>query len=1261
MPSLDSEDYELQLPFGPPPVLPDVQKQLKEYLLCPDRLPIHDYEHAQQFWPRESNPRSLYHCDVSSSETVLKFDRDPSTGQLLDFREVYLSDVGTTAKNSMSLTRAPGPMSEATRGSANNFPFWPGGFPESSLQDVQLEEDTDIDFDNNLLVVPPGFNCGVEFRPDNRTPVTKEAIKAEESVKMPEEEGNEVVVNLMELLQREEDFLGLWKDEIPKKQETPCPKVYLGKTLEIDQELDQLVPKEDIIPVLNISETATVKGPTSSQWAEVIDVSEPVRDFHQKIPDMAKTWDFELDIFQKQAILKLEEHSNVFVAAHTSAGKTVVAEYAIALSQRNKTRAVYTSPIKALSNQKYRDFKNTFGDVGLITGDFQINQTASCLIMTTEILRSMLYRGSEVCRDLEYVIFDEVHYINDSERGHVWEEVLILLPKHVSIVMLSATVPNTLEFAGWVGRTKQKKMFVISTPKRPVPLQHYLYTGSGGKSKSEMFLLLDQDGRFIDQGYAAAVAAKKSRETSFKSSYGPKNPRSQLNPKQEKTMWVGLIDHLRKEDKLPVVAFTLSRNRCDQTSESLTTVDLTTSDDKHRIRTFFQQCIQRLKEPDRLLPQVVKMQNLLMQGIGIHHSGILPILKEIVEMLFQEGKVKLLFATETFAMGVNMPARTVLFDSVRKFDGIEMRNLLPAEYIQMAGRAGRRGLDKTGTVIIICKNNVPGKLELREMMLGQPTLLQSKFRLTYSMILNLLRVQKISVEGMMSRSFKELNHQSSQGRYKKELKAVEEEMERINSAGHPVPNFDQLAEFYTSASEFLHLWSEVRGIVLTQPRAVREMIPGRILLIYHRTHANKLALLLKAEVFRREPVYKVLVLCNATSRPPGGDIQLEVVRKEPLTPNSSPREEEPSESWYKMVGFAAGKEVFVPTGVPGHEVLTITPFDVFEITHLLVKVNSSLVLDDWIQRQNPRFKDAPIGQSCLQAVQELTELTHNIGSKTKKLEFVNVTKEMQIKDASLLTKLARVNELKARLYDFECTRIANFEQQVTPHLALEGQFEEVFRSKQLEEKREYLKMMQSDKSLSLYPEYMNRVNVLQALKYVDRNNAVQLKGKVACDIGNHELMITDLVYHNILMDIQPAEIAALLSCLVFQQRTNIKPKLIDSLKKGTEIVTSIAREIMEQEKIHGLQQDSSGEFEKLNFGLTEVVYEWAQGKPFAQIMELTDVQEGIIVRCIQQLNETLRDVRDAAHIIGCPILKQKMEEASNAIKRDIVFAASLYT
>lgn len=174
-----------------------------------------------------------------------------------------------------------------------------------------------------------------------------------------------------------------------------------------------MLPTEPEIPVLNI--TKTQKFEEHLEWAVIVDSEKPVKDFHERIPKMAIEYDFELDTFQKQAIIKLEEHCDVFVAAHTSAGKTVVAEYAIALSQKHRTRTIYTSPIKALSNQKYRDFKNKFEDVGLVTGDIQINQTGVCLIMTTEILRSMLYRGSEIIADLEYVIFDEVHYINDVE------------------------------------------------------------------------------------------------------------------------------------------------------------------------------------------------------------------------------------------------------------------------------------------------------------------------------------------------------------------------------------------------------------------------------------------------------------------------------------------------------------------------------------------------------------------------------------------------------------------------------------------------------------------------------------------------------------------------------------------------------------------------------------------------------------------------------------------------------------------------------
>lgn len=211
------------------------------------------------------------------------------------------------------------------------------------------------------------------------------------------------------------------------------------------------------------------------------------------------------------------------MSAHTSAGKTVVAEYAIALSQRHMTRTIYTSPIKALSNQKYRDFKKTFQDVGLITGDFQINSTGTCLIVTTEILRAMLLAQNEIVLDLEFVIFDEVHYINDSvvsmcqiiiiklffryinialtfQRGHVWEEVLILLPQHVTIVMLSATIPNTLQFADWVGRTKRKKIYVVYTAQRPVPLEHYLYTGTGGNSRDQRFLILSAKNEFLKKG-----------------------------------------------------------------------------------------------------------------------------------------------------------------------------------------------------------------------------------------------------------------------------------------------------------------------------------------------------------------------------------------------------------------------------------------------------------------------------------------------------------------------------------------------------------------------------------------------------------------------------------------------------------------------------------------------------------------------------------------------------------------------------------------
>ncbi|GFR45797.1 hypothetical protein Agub_g7252, partial [Astrephomene gubernaculifera] len=234
--------------------------------------------------------------------------------------------------------------------------------------------------------------------------------------------------------------------------------------------------------------------------------------FNELRPRLALHFPFELDAFQQEAVLHLEGGRSVFVAAHTSAGKTVVAEYAFALATRHCTRAIYTSPIKTISNQKFRDFSAKF-EVGLLTGDVQVRPTAPCLIMTTEILRSMLYKGADLIRDVEVVVFDEVHYVNDVDRGVVWEEVIIMLPPHITLVLLSATVPNVMDFADWVGRTKRKVIHVTGTTKRPVPLEHSLYHAG------ELYPICSRE-VFNPEGVRRAQAAYKARNDPQQGSYG---------------------------------------------------------------------------------------------------------------------------------------------------------------------------------------------------------------------------------------------------------------------------------------------------------------------------------------------------------------------------------------------------------------------------------------------------------------------------------------------------------------------------------------------------------------------------------------------------------------------------------------------------------------------------------------------------------------------------------------------------------------------
>ncbi|CAH0756347.1 unnamed protein product [Diatraea saccharalis] len=1235
-----------------PPIFDDLHERVKEYLLKPERLSIHKWERSQSHWHRESDVDSLFKIDDNDFglDTTLEVVRDPITGEIVGLEEISIPTEDDD--DSLSMSRAPLPPSLATRGTTTSSPFLPAGFEEELdriLNNKANFSEINIDLDNNepgkflgedLLVIPPGCKEGVIFADDGLTILNNET--KDETAK--DESDNKIQiqidkVNLEEVVDNSAHLAGLWNDDDePQLKPTKAQKVVEPSTGSLDDDnfLENTVihPPVELpdIPILNITSSTVRTGVTSTEWAEMIDVSLPVPEFREKIQDMAHTYPFELDNFQKQAILKLEEGHHVFVAAHTSAGKTVVAEYAIAMSRRNCTRAIYTSPIKALSNQKYNDFNKQFGEVGLLTGDLQINATAPCLVMTTEILRSMLYCGSDVTRDLEFVIFDEVHYINNAERGYVWEEVLILLPSHVSIVMLSATVPNTLQFADWVGRTKKRKVYVVSTPKRPVPLCHYLYTGSGGKSKHERFLVIDQEGNFQLRGYNEAVAAKKARENEYKKNFGPKAGGKQFqNPKAEQTMWVAFIDHLKQKDKLPVVAFTLSRNRCDQNAENLMSVDLTTAKEKGHIRSFFQRCLQRLKEPDRHLPQVIRLQRVLENGIGVHHSGILPLLKEIVEMLFQTGYVKILFATETFAMGVNMPARTVVFDEVTKFDGQQRRTLAPAEYIQMAGRAGRRGLDDTGTVIILCKDEVPNLVTLKGMMMGIPQKLSSQFRLTYAMILSLLRAATVSVEGMMQRSFRELNQIVQEDNNRKQLELAEKEYSEKCSS--PLPShLAPLAVFYDTAASYIDVLNEIMPILLNQSKVAKEMVPGKVLVVSAGPYINQLGIYLSGNGPRQTP-YKVLVLNTVEQDMNRYNFEVD-------------------ENWYRMLSFSTMYDgVGTEESTLDHTILCIAPKNIVAVTKTNHKIDANIIIQDWEKRQMPRFKDAPVGSSCMIAVQELSRLSHAVRTGATSLEHVSLTQSLAISTGEILQALDKMNyylkELEAQK---KYTDIANFK----------SEFAIVYERKQTERKRDKYKRLLSFENLALYPDYQRRLLVLRELNYIDEHDSVILKGRVACGMGTNELIISELVFRNVFTDKSPAEIAALLSCFVFQARTQVEPQLTDKLTEGVKAIVQIDDELTKIEAKYMVNQ-FEGQPERLNFGLVRVVYEWALEKPFAEIMDLTDVQEGIIVRCIQQLHELLIDVKDAAVAVGDPKLQAKMMEASTAIKRDIVFAASLYT
>ena len=429
---------------------------------------------------------------------------------------------------------------------------------------------------------------------------------------------------------------------------------------------------------------------------------------------------FELDDFQKEACKCIENKESVVVCAPTGAGKTVIAEFAIQCALKNDERIFYTTPLKALSNQKFNDFSQKYGadKVGLLTGDSSFNRNAQIVVMTTEVFRNMLYCTnfgsiSDNMQKVRYVVLDEVHYMNDEQRGTVWEESIIYCPTDVQIIALSATVANADKLTEWIN-TVHSKTKLINTDFRPVPLRYYYFDSS---QPNTILPLLSPGG----------LLNKKIRPEKKEFRRGPRGRAQQKNHVKD------VVRNLYEKDMLPAIYFTFSRKKCDEQMEKCASLCLVTKQEQEEIKRIIDEYIAEN-------PYLYKNKHIefLLQGVASHHAGLLPSWKVLVEKLFQKGLIKVVFATETLAAGINMPARSTVISSISKRTDDGHRMLTASEFLQMSGRAGRRGMDEVGYVTIV-GTPFQSPQEVADLVLSDANPLESRFAPSYSMVLNLLQ------------------------------------------------------------------------------------------------------------------------------------------------------------------------------------------------------------------------------------------------------------------------------------------------------------------------------------------------------------------------------------------------------------------------------------------------------------------------------------------------------------------------------------------
>ncbi|GMN53560.1 hypothetical protein TIFTF001_022691 [Ficus carica] len=818
--------------------------------------------------------------------------------------------------------------------------------------------------------------------------------------------------------------------------------------------------------------------------------------------------------------------------------------------------------------------------------------------------------------------------MKDRERGVVWEESIIFLPPAIKMVFLSATMSNATEFAEWICNLHKQPCHVVYTDFRPTPLQHYVFPVGG----SGLYLVVDENEQFREDNFAklqdtftTKVGESKNRSANGRAISRVARERTasggsdifkivkQVEDEKQKLWFLGYIfefmwlpsgNAMIMERKFqPVIIFSFSRRECEQHAMSMAKLDFNTQEEKETVEHVFRNAILCLSEEDRELPAIELMLPLLQRGIAVHHSGLLPVIKELVEILFQEGLVKALFATETFAMGLNMPAKTVVFTAVKKWDGDSHRFIGSGEYIQMSGRAGRRGKDERGICIIMVDEQMEMDT-LKDMVLGKPAPLVSTFRLSYYSILNLMsRAEgQFTAEHVIKNSFHQFQYDKVLPDIGKRVSKLEEEVAMLDASGEAA-----VAEYHKIKLDIAQHEKKMMSEITRPERVLYFLQPGRLIRIRE-----------GGTDWGWGVVVNVVKKPSTGSSRGGGYVVDTLLHCSPGSSETSSRPKpcppRPGEK---------GEMHVVPVQLP--------------LISALSRLRISIP---------PDLRPLEARQSILLAVQEL-------GNRFPQgLPKLNPVSDMGVEDTEIVELVKQIEELEKKLYSHplhksqDVNQIKSFQRKAEATHEIQ-QLKSKMRDSQLQKFREELK---------------NRSRVLKKLGHIDADGVVQLKGRAACliDTGD-ELLVTELMFNGTFNDLDHHQIAALASCFIPGDKSNEQIQLRTELARPLQQLQDSARRIAEIQHECKLEINIDEYVEStVRPYLMDVIYCWSKGASFADVIQMTDIFEGSIIRSARRLDEFLNQLRASAQAVGEVDLEKKFAAASESLRRGIMFANSLY-